>query len=66
MKEKEVGLYIPGEALGSGMWEPMSETGASVRQRHSGKSSQRLQVETEPPKGSLCKDLSEVCEKYRK
>lgn len=57
MKE-EVGLYIPGEALGNGMSEPMSQTGASVRQWHYGKSSQRLQVETEPPRGSQCKDIS--------
>jgi len=58
MKEKEVDLYIPGEASGNGMSELMSQTGTSVRQGHSGKSSQRLQAETEPPGGSLCKDIS--------
>lgn len=38
MKEKVVGLYIPGEALGNGI--SVLQTGAAVRQWHFGKSSQ--------------------------
>lgn len=39
MKEWEVASYILGEELGKGMREPTSQTGASVGQWHSGKSS---------------------------
>jgi hypothetical protein len=38
MKEKVVGLYTPGEALGNGIH--VLQTGAAVRQWHFGKSSQ--------------------------
>lgn len=60
MKEREVPLYILGEELGKGMNEPASQTGASVGQWHSGKSSQRLQAEAEPLRGSPARTFPDL------
>lgn len=60
MKEKEIALYIPGEELENRMTEPTSQAGPSVRQWHSGKSSQRLQAEAKLLRGSLCRDFHGV------
>lgn len=60
MKERDVASYILGEELGEGMSEPASQTGASVGQWHSGKSSQRLQAEAELLRGSCARTFHDL------
>lgn len=66
MKGKELALHISEEELRNTMSEPTSQTGPSVRQWHSGKSSQSLQADAELLRGILCKNISWCIKRHRK